>query len=393
MKILWVATKAPWPLIDGGRLVQWHTIAALANAGAEITVVAPADAVLHADAVAARLHPICRPMLVSHARPTWARAFADAMLRCEPLAITRHRIAPVRLKIQQLLAREHFDVVHAEQLQALSNCAHVQYPVVLRAQNVESDLWFALAKHRPILRPLLNFEAGRLRGWEAEAVLRCTATIALTTNDAARLEVIAKARSKVHRIAAPFPAELPGGETRTLAGRPALVIFGSSRWAPNRDGAEWFVREIWPAVVGRLPNATLHLYNGGASTPARNVFEHAAPDESAEAFPREAILIVPLRIASGVRMKILEAWARGIPVVATPEAAQGLDATEGRELLIARRPGEFASAIAKLTEDAPVRRAMVAAANELLRTKHNPAAIAQEILAVYREAITFRKSL
>jgi glycosyltransferase involved in cell wall biosynthesis len=64
---------------------------------------------------------------------------------------------------------------------------------------------------------------------------------------------------------------------------------------------------------------------------------HPAPADSREAFAPGAILVVPLRIASGIRMKILEAWARGLPVVATPEAAAGLEAEDGRELLLAER--------------------------------------------------------
>jgi len=136
----------------------------------------------------------------------------------------------------------------------------------------------------------------------------------------------------------------------------------------------------------------LHVYSGDASPRGRNIFIHAAPDESAQAFAPGAILIVPLRIASGVRMKILEAWARGVPVVATPQAAQGLGATDGRELMIARTGIEFASAIAKLTDDASVRAAMIAAAREFLRMQHNPAKIAEQMLAVYRDAITSRKA-
>jgi len=79
-----------------------------------------------------------------------------------------------------------------------------------------------------------------------------------------------------------------------------------------------------------------------------NVVTHASPSDSSAVFAAEAVLVVPLRVASGVRMKILEAWARGIPVVTTPEAAAGLEAADGSELLLARDAIAFAFAVQHL---------------------------------------------
>ena len=400
MKILWVATKPPWPLIDGGRLAQWHTLSALADAGAAITLVAPADRGIDPQIVVTKLHPICHAILVAHAPRSWLRTLVDATAQRAPVSIARHRITAVRLEVQRLLARDAFDVVHAEQLQALANCADARdaqmrskVALVMRAQNVESDLWFALAAHRGAGRALLKHQARRLREWEAAAVRRCDATIALTQSDAAQLETIAKAPGKIHCIRTPFPAEFPAAQLPALPGRPALVIFGSSGWAPNRDGVEWFVRDIWPAVATRLPDAMLHVYSGGAfASRARNIVMHAAPDDSAAAFAPGSILVVPLRIASGVRMKILEAWARGVAVVATPEAAEGLGATDRRELMIARNGFEFASAIAALNDSGETRDAMTSHARALLRIQHDPMTIAARMLALYRDAVTSRKA-
>ena len=112
---------------------------------------------------------------------------------------------------------------------------------------------------------------------------------------------------------------------------------------------------------------------------------HEAPADSREAFPPGAILAVPLRIASGVRVKILESWARGVPVVATPEAAAGLDASDGEELLIAPDPHGFATAIRRLHADASLARALVDAGRILLSARHDPARIAERLAQIYAE--------
>jgi glycosyltransferase involved in cell wall biosynthesis len=114
---------------------------------------------------------------------------------------------------------------------------------------------------------------------------------------------------------------------------------------------------------------------------------HQAPAESAEVFAPSSILVVPLRIASGVRIKILEAWARRIPVVATPEAAAGLDAIDGAELMVARDRDEFASAIAKLAADAELRKKIIDRAHAKLRASHDPALVARRLHDLYERVV------
>ena len=92
-------------------------------------------------------------------------------------------------------------------------------------------------------------------------------------------------------------------------------------------------------------------------------------------------------MASGVRMKILEAWARGVPVVSTPEGAQGLEATDGRELLLARDPESFALALRRLHAEPGVAELVVAAGRRCLAAHHEPGAVAARLTEVYARAL------
>jgi hypothetical protein len=395
MKILFVATKPPWPLVDGGRLLLWHTMAGLAREGADITLIAPANSKTDPDAVGRELRALCRPVLVVHPRPIRLKTFARALLGDAPISIALHRLAAVRDRVSAVLSGEAFDLVHAEQLQAVANCdgaGSKAIPLVLRSQNVEGDLWHRLAAYRPGLRPLLLREARRLREWKAQAVRRSDATIALTMGDAARLAALANQSGKVTHVAAPFPAELASGRTPAFPGEPPIVLFGSSGWLPNREGARWFIRDVWPAVSKRLPGAILHTFGPTSSLRGPiNMVTHAMPSDSSAVFVAGAVLVVPLRVASGVRVKILEAWARGIPVVATPEAAEGLEATDGSELLLARDVGGFATALESVSRRAELRESLVCRARALLGANHDPAAIAARMIALYRRVLTTRK--
>ncbi len=401
MRVLWIATKPPLPPVDGGRLVQKLTLEALAARGVEVTLVAPLFPGFDQAALERDLSTFCEPHLVPVEHRSLWRSLAAARPGGLPLAVARHAHPAVARRVAALVVARAtsdrpFDLVHAEQLHALPQArpaAEAGLPVVLRAQNVESDLWRAaadlLAGSALAPRALVaRLEARRLARWEGRAVRQAAQTVALTRPDARRLEELAgRAGKRVEVVPAPFPAELPAGP-RPLPGQPAVVILGSAGWAPNRDAERFMVEDVWPVVRRRLPGAVLHLFgNGGGAGESETdgVERHPAPEDSAEAFAPGSVLAVPLRVASGVRMKILEAWARGVPVVATPQAAAGLGAEDGRELLVAADAEGFASALSRFAAGPELGGSLVTAARRRLAEHHAPAEVARALMAIYQQ--------
>jgi len=360
-----------------------------------MTLVAPVDpARFDLRAVREALASCCEPRLVpvpSSGRTPSSAALVRALVSGTPLSIVRHALPAVRLEVQRCLDAERFDLVHAEQLQAFPQTAPAfagGLPVVLRAQNVESDLWREAARRAPTWRrALLAIEARRLARWEGETVRRAAITLALTAEDAARLRDLGGPGADVTVLRAPFP-ELPAVAGEPLPGDPAVVVLGSAGWVPNEDSVSWLVAEVWPAVVADLPGAVLHLFGAspGRQLPA-SVLRHPAPADSAEAFRPGALLVVPLRIASGVRMKVLEAWSRGMPVVGTPAALAGLEVEDGREALVAEDGRAFASALTRLHREPGLAARLVAAGRRARRDRHDPSRLTAELLAVYARAV------
>lgn len=390
MKVLFVATKAPWPARDGGRLLVSETLRLLRARGHQVTLVAPVDPRQEdRGAAAAALAELCTPRLVPARERPLLRAAVAGVPRGLPVSVARHRKPEVARRVAALLDAEPFDVVHAEQLQAVANCeaaaATAKVPVVLRAQNVESQLWHGFG--RGVLGPLARLEARRLRRFEARTVARMSLTLAITVEDARALASLSGDAGRVALVRAPFPAVLPPGET-VLAGAPALVLLAGRGWPPNALGASWFEREVWPAVRGAVPGARLHRFGAEGPPSSDGVVVHASPAESRDAFAPGSILLVPLQVASGVRMKILEAWARGVPVVATPAAAAGLEARAGRELLIAASADDFARSVRRLAESGGELGAeLVRRGRELLEHRHDPGEVAQRLEHCYEAAV------
>jgi hypothetical protein len=369
-------------------MVIVNTLRALHASGHEPLLVSPFDPTRDdRDQLTVALRDFCEPYLVAAVPRPLGRSIIQARAAGLPITIGRHTLPAVRDEVERLLARHPCAVVHAEQLQALPQCEPARrraLPIVLRAQNVESSLWLELATWWPLVRGVVRREAARLARYEGHAVREAAATIALTEGDAERLRVLSDGGGPVYPVAVPFPDRLPSA-TVPLTGEPAVVVLASG-WLPNRDGARWFSRTWWPHVRAHCPRAVLHLFGTGPGIQsAPTVVVHAPLVDSREAFSPGAILAVPLRLASGVRIKILEAWARGVPVVATPQAAAGLAARHEEELLIAEDPPGFARAIARLHADPAFARASVEAGRALLRARHDPIRIAAQLTRIYAE--------
>ncbi|MEO8459299.1 MAG: glycosyltransferase [Dokdonella sp.] len=390
MRILVVATKPPWPPRDGGRLALWLSLCGLAEAGHQIEVVAPEIACPDPVSAASQLQkPGIATYVIPARRRSWLAAALVALRDGCAISVARHQSNAVTVAIARRIAARCPDIVHVEQLQALANCAPARaagIPIVLRMQNVESALWRQAARTK-FTAPLLRIEAARMRADERRALAYATQTIALTQSDANELRDIADPndRDRIAAIAPAFPVAIPAGER--VEGSPAIVVAGSSGWWPNMQGVCWFVRDVWPHLASVLPNACLHVFGGEAVGASPAIIRLDPPEDSRDSFPEGAIAVVPLLAGSGIRMRILEAWARGLPVVATPQAAHGLEITQGRELLLAETPDQMLTAIRLLSEDQAMRDSCIAAGRAYLAARHNSHRATASLVEVYCKAM------
>jgi polysaccharide biosynthesis protein PslH len=177
-----------------------------------------------------------------------------------------------------------------------------------------------------------------------------------------------------------------------------LVFTGSMDWLPNEDGVAYFMKEILPlirrqtpevalTIVGRNPSSRLKdLAAGTASAHLTGWVEDVRPFLS-----QAAVVVVPLRIGGGTRLKIFEAMGMGKAVVSTTIGAEGLPVIAGEHLLIADEPTEFARSTVELLRDTARRRSMGITAHKLVVANYSWRMVAQQFAEVLAEVVAKSK--
>jgi len=145
----------------------------------------------------------------------------------------------------------------------------------------------------------------------------------------------------------------PDKETvRQPVAPPRLGFIGTFGYAPNRDGVRWFVENVWPLVLKKIPAARLRLAGRASQnekfSSAANIDTLGFVEDTAAEMAMWSLSIVPVLVGGGTRIKIAEAFSRKCPVVSTSLGAYGYEVTDGRELLLADTAPDFAAKCLRL---------------------------------------------
>jgi glycosyltransferase involved in cell wall biosynthesis len=177
-----------------------------------------------------------------------------------------------------------------------------------------------------------------------------------------------------------------------------MLFVGGFRHDPNRVAIEWFARQVLPLILARQPQARLVL--AGSEPPPGHAYADLAANldmlgyvEDVRApLARYAVFVCPILSGSGVRVKLLEAFAAGIPVVSTTIGAEGLAARDGDVCRLADSPGEFAEAVLALWENPGEAARMARNARAEVEANWDMTAITRGLVESYGEMVREKRS-
>jgi sugar transferase (PEP-CTERM/EpsH1 system associated) len=397
MKVLMLCGEIPFPPHGGSRMRVYQFLRALAGRHA-ITLLAYS----HTDddcASTEALKQWCRVQAVRWQEPeplarmrsdsplaAWLAYWRALLLDTDPFVAQYFRTAAMTKLVRDLLARDAFDLIHVEDTAMMALLPEqVRAPIVLSIENVE---YWREARAKPA-GVAQKIELAKVRRFERRAFQRAAVNGPTSHLEAGYIEKLyPKARV---RVIANGVDTLSFTPAESKATHPTLVFSGTLSYAPNADGVQWFVSEVFPIIRGRLPAVCLQIVGREPSDAIRALAdEHVSiagdvPD--VRPYLRSAwVSVVPIREGGGTRLKILEAMACALPVVSTTVGAEGLAVTHGQEILIADDVQSFSQQVIRLLCDASLQRALGSAGRALVEKEYDWRSITDTLEQVYLSA-------
>ena len=396
MKVLQLCNKPPYPSVDGGTMAMNSITQRLLSHDCEVKVLT----------VETDKHPVRRERIPEEyiEKTGLESVYIDLSVKPLPAAfamfcgesyhVKRYISEPFAAKLREILEQERFDIVHVESIFLTPYVPLVRKlsdaKVILRAHNVEHLIWKRVSQScaNPMKRWYLKHLSLTLRAYELEHLNDYDGIVCITRNDA---DTFRQAGCRKPIVSIPFGID--PGETPSVDVEPnSLFHIGAMDWLPNQESIRWLLEEIWPVVHREVPQAKLYL--AGRKMPAQwmnasieGVSVIGEVPDAMYFIGSKKINVVPLLSGSGIRVKIIEAMSIGKTVITTTVGAQGIDYTDGENILIANTPEEFARQIkCCLTDDDFCRRVGEAAAR-LVAEQYNEQKLATQLIEFYNKRL------
>jgi len=369
MRILFVSTRPPWPSRRGdqARVAGWCR--ALRDRHALSVVCQQPPKVFGSafpDWVGGKVVPLSRRQMLS------------SLVRraSEPLQVAMHYQPALAQAVKKEISTFRPDVTVVV-LSRLGWClpAIRDSPVVVDFVDSLALNMRNRARRQFQMRPLWKWEGRRLKRWERG--LAAAAAAAMVVSERDRRDLCSGSTDLASRIrVVPFGVDLPAPTVLQQRG-PVVLLGGNLGYFPTIDGAKWLAKEVWPLVRQAVPRARWWLAGSRVDqdlhrlTRLPGVRVISEPQDLASIRKQCAVAVAPMRSGSGTPIKILEAMADGLPVVATPEAAAGLDDLQGGEVAVGANATKFAAALIRLLGDPEAARRQANSARAWLERRHD----------------------
>ena len=392
MRILFLTQVLPYPLDAGPKVRAYYVLRHLArhHAVTLVSFVRPTDtpaAVAHLQAFCCAIHTV--PMARSRIKDlAW---LGKSLVTAQPFLVARDWVPAMAHLLTQLGLADHgFDAIHADQLwmapYALWAGRHARGAspqLTLDQHNAVYLIPQRLAQEEanPVKRMLMQLEACKLARYESAICRQFDHVMWVTAEDYQAVgELDPAAATPLPKTGViPIcvdPAAEPPIQRQPQARR--VTFIGGLHYPPNAQGVCWFAQQVFPQVLAAAPDAILTVI--GKQPPALlkrlglPVQNLALPGFVTDVRPylaESAAFVVPLHAGGGMRVKILDAWRWGVPLVSTTVGAEGIHLQPGQNILLADTPAAFAQATVRLLQQPDVGAQMASAGRQWVTDQYN----------------------
>jgi glycosyltransferase involved in cell wall biosynthesis len=352
-RLLYLCPENPWRLDAGGPIRNYWFVRAFAERfDVDLVTARATDDVLPADfaGACAEIHGI--------PAPDRAARVLRALRPGGTLYTTGNVSAAMRAQVERMLRERRYDAISLDLAMIEALPASCNVPLIYNAHNCETALLRRRAARESTLlrRAATAVDARRLAPIERRLLERSVLVAACSNADIEDLALLAPA-ARAKSVVVPNGVDCAryASVATSRADGKTILVTGSFDWQPNRIGLRWFLREVVPVLARRSAPGELRIRVAGRMDPSLAAEIGAVPLTTAspnvpdmrDELAGAAIVAAPILASSGTRLRILEAWAAGRPVVTTPEGAFGLEDSSdaGPSMLVRSGAEPFADAL------------------------------------------------
>jgi glycosyltransferase involved in cell wall biosynthesis len=352
-KVLILSNKLPYPSDDGSSIAMARLLEALAMKELDLHYYAintdkhfknVEESVVHQSNVTFEA-------FAWNTSPKPGTAFGN-LATSLPYHVSRFYI-PTLLKCLKAFDTNSFHTVILEGAfmgMYVSEAKRIGQQTILRAHNVEHEIWQRLAENEKnsLKRWYLKLQSRRLQRFESQLSQAVDQIWCISEKDQEWFKTLTPAAFFIPTAVLPKP-----GPSKIQPLR--CHHLGALDWAPSIQGLQWFMTEIWPQVLNRVPQAEFHI--AGNNPPKnfqfpkdQNIFFHGRVEDATVFTHDYGISIIPLLAGSGIRIKILENCAAAVPSISTAIGAEGIYTKDSTEAIIVESVAEFVEALVELVQ-------------------------------------------
>lgn len=415
MHILFLTQIIPYPPDAGPKVKTWHVLRHLAQKGYRVTLasfVRPEE-----EEHVAAVKEVCQKVYtvpIHRSRVKDVGYWLRSNLTGRPFLIERDDLVEMRRVVEQILARDRVDIIHADQL-TMTQFGLKGQPAqetttredkngappnrIFDAHNAVWTIVERMKENAPwYLKPVAGLEAQRIKGYEGMIVNQFEHTLAVAEPDRLALEDAVASISKAPGLKNDSITVVPiAVDTQSLQpvqrspGSKKILTLGTLHYPPNADGIRWFANDVFPLIQAKEPEVELTII--GKNPPAdffqlqekhpRAINVTGYVEDLTPYFEQAAVMVIAVRAGGGMRVRILESFARGMPVVTTTVGLEGIDATPGEHVLVADTPEEFAQSTLELLANPSLAEKIAQRGRKLAEDNYDWQVVLQRMDAVY----------
>ena len=346
---------------------------------------------------AGKLRDVCSSVStvpIKRSRLDDVRFLLESLLTGDSFILRRDDRRAMQERVQALLQMERVDVLHVDQLNMMRFVpSHWPGVVILDEHNA---VWQVVERLRngasnPIYRLLLSREVRVIRKQEGAACRRADVVLAVSEQDQRALREVAGESVPIEVV--PITVDAQRFQRIYSARDPQpgyLFTVGTLFWPPNSEGVTWWLREGYGHLADIYPDLSYDIVGPRPPRALQQLAErfpgvrlHGYVADVGPFWKSAAALAVPILSGGGVRVKILEAMAMGVPVISTTIGCEGLAVRNGEHLLVADTPRDFAQACAAVLQDEKLARELAQNARRLIVEQYDANSALRTLDSVY----------